>query len=177
MSYNVGILWGVYLVVLIISFIIIYFVMSSAQKYDQSIDIASAFFLATLLGAIAVFIGAIWLNTAQLSDSEQIALSVLFIVAFLLPIFTILYIVYVGNKECLPECTDPCKTPCPKSYNKKYIHCDGDTGLCHLEKEEIYEGDNVTTVIYSSNPPPTISYVDPNTSPVPISIIKSENIF
>ena len=163
MSYNVGILWGVYLAVLIISFIIIYFVMSSAQKYDQSVDIASAFFLATLLAAIAVFIGAIWLNTSQLSDAEQIALSVLFVVAFLLPIFTILYIVYVGGKECLPECTDPCTVPCTKSYNKKFIHCDRETGLCQLEKEEIYENDNVTTVTYSGN----------QVVPVPISIINN----
>lgn len=154
MSYNVGVLWGVYLVVLVVSFIIFYLLLGSMQEYCPSINIASAFFLATLLGAIAVFVGAVWLNTGQLNTGEQMSLSILFIVAFLLPIFTILYIVYAGNymlpEDCLvkDKCCKDESTTIP--HNEKFIQCDRDTGICYVEKEKIYDGDNVTTVIYSS---------------------------
>lgn len=169
MSYSVGTLWGIYVIVVVIAFIIFWLLLDSARYYYRSVSYGTAFFLATLLGAIAVFIGAAWLDPNQLSDSDKTWLSVLFIVAFLLPIFVIFYIVWAGEyaaitgeESCMPKwckksCEKPCKKSCEnkdpckdKSYTKKTIHCDSDTGICHVKKKKVYQGDDVTTVIYSS---------------------------
>ena len=161
MSSTVGTLWGIYIIVVVISFLIFWLFLGTAQSYYNSVGYGIAFFLSTILGAFAVFIGAAWLDPNQLSSSEKTSLSVLFVIAFLLPNFVVLYIVWAGEYASfttedsgLPSCTK--KDPCPKNnlcetHTEKLIHCDRDTGLCHVKKEIVYQGDNVTTVVYSSN--------------------------
>jgi len=150
MTYNIATLWAIYLIILVISFIIFYYILKSSNKCCDSVKIGNVLLLASILGAIAVFIGAIWLNTNQLTTGQQAALSILFIIAFLLPIFIILYIVYSGECSLVTECKERCPTTdtCPKI--KKTIHCDKDTGICQVTQEEIQMDNNVTTVVYSS---------------------------
>lgn len=125
MSLTVGTLWGIYILVVVISFIIFWLFLGTAQRYYNSVGYGTAFFFSTILGAFAVFIGAAWLDPNQLSSSEKTSLSVLFVIAFLLPIFVVLYIVwageyasFTGEDNCLPSwCRkDPCpkKNPCHK---------------------------------------------------------------
>jgi hypothetical protein len=275
MSYGVGTLWAIYIVTVIITFIILWLLLGSVRRYYSSVSYGMAFFFATLLGLIAMFIGTAWLDTNQLNDSEKSWLSVLFIIAFLLPIFVIFYIIWTGeyasmigeenssncfkkpypcackknpcicmkdpcackrdpcvckktypcackrdpcvckktypcackSDPCVCKKTYPCacksdpcvcmkdqcackrnpcvcmkdqcackrnpcvcmkdqcackRNPCicgsrstnkfeDKNYTKKKIHCDRDTGECHIKKKKIYNGDNVTTVLYSSH--------------------------
>ena len=93
MSYNVGTLWGIYIIAVIAIFIIFWFLIGTIQKYRTNIGYGTAFFISTLFGAIAVFIGTAWLDPNQLTDSDKTWLSVLFAVAFLLPVFVVIYIV------------------------------------------------------------------------------------
>lgn len=109
MNYNVGTLWGIYIVVVVITFILFLLFIGKARHYYNSIGYGIVFFLASILGAIAVFIGAAWLDPNQLSSNEKTWLSVLFVIAFLLPIFGIVYIVWIGeyasftgDYDCLP---------------------------------------------------------------------------
>lgn len=156
MSYSVGALWVIYIVVVVVSFIIFWLILGQVQSHYRSISYGTAFFVATILGSIAVFIGSAWLDPNQLNTTDKTWLSVLFLIAFLLPIFVILYVVWAGEyasltgeDDCLPDWCK--KDPCAEeSYVKQTIHCDIDTGVCHVKKKKIYQGDNVTKVIYSS---------------------------
>jgi hypothetical protein len=164
MSYSVGVIWGIYIIVVVITFIVLLLLLDVARNYYRSVSYGTAFFMATVFGAIAVFIGTAWLDPNQLNDMDKTWLSVLFIVAFLLPIFVIFYVIWSGeyasiigdcNKKCEIPCEKECETPCEKKkkdkcYIKKNIHCDSDTGICHVKKEKIYQGDNITTITYSS---------------------------
>ena len=160
MTFSVGILWGIYILVVVISFAIFWLLLEFVQHHYRSVSYGTAFFIASLFGALSVFIGAAWLDANQLTDTDKAWLSVLFILAFLLPIFIIIYIIWVGEYSsfteegnCLPGwCKkDPCKKdPCKKkSYSKKKVHCDNDTGICHIQKQKIYDGDDKTTIVYS----------------------------
>ncbi|CAH6419698.1 Hypothetical protein HVR_LOCUS774 [uncultured virus] len=169
MTYSVGTLWAIYVVVVIISFLIFWLLLGATQRYYRSVSYGTAFFLATILGAVAVFVGAAWLDPNQLSSTDKTWLSVLFLIAFLLPVFVILYIVWAGEyasvtgeDDCLPswcrkdKCKNPCESSCyetepERSYVKQTIHCDQDTGICHIKEKTIYQGDNITKVTYSSH--------------------------
>jgi len=179
MSNNVGILWAIYIIVIVIAFIIFWLLLRNYQYYCNSVGYGFAFFIASILGAIAVFISVAWVNPNQLTSTEKIWLSVLFIIAFLLPIFTIIYIIWVSayeNTSCTCKknpceckkslCTckkNPCeckeslctckKNPCEckesKIFTEKIIQCDRDTGQCYIKKEKIFHGNDVTKIIYS----------------------------
>ena len=111
MSYSVGTLWVIYIIVVIATFILLWCILRSTQYYYDRYG--NAFFLATLFGAIAVFIGTSWLDPNLLNNSDKIWLSVLFIFAFLLPIIVIFYVVWSGEyaaiicrDKCLPDCSN-----------------------------------------------------------------------
>lgn len=174
MTINVGTIWGIYLVAVVVSFIILIFFL----------NVGYAFLFATLLGAIAAFIAAAWLDPNALTSNEKTWLGVLFIVAFLLPIFVLLCVAWAGsnNTPCCDKIKDPCdkckpkkpacevpkpvcakpKCPCEKDpctckvapvtepvHTKQTIQCDPNTGQCHVTKKKIYQGNDITTVVYS----------------------------
>lgn len=125
MSLTVGTLWGIYIFVIVIAFIIFWLFLGTAQRYYNSVGYGTAFFFSTILGSFAVFICAAWLDPNQLISSEKTSLSVLFLIAFLLPVFVVLYIVwaeeyssFTGENSCLSFWChkDPChkKDSCPK---------------------------------------------------------------
>ena len=164
MSYNVGALWIIYIIIVAIMFLLFWLLLGSIQKYYASMSYGFALLIATLIGAIAVFVGAAWLDPNQLNTNEKTWLSVLFVIAFLVPIFIILYIVWAGEyasitgeDDCLPSWCKSLCNPCDedlcikdeKTRIEKTIHCDTQTGQCQIKKKKFYKGDNVTTVIYS----------------------------
>lgn len=91
MSYSVGSLWIIYIAVVLVSFI----------GYWLILRKGIAFFFAISFGAIAVFMGGAWLDPNQLNTTDKTWLSVLFLVAFLLPIFFIVYVVWIEILGCI----------------------------------------------------------------------------
>ena len=148
MDYSVGSVWVIYIVAVVISYVVFWLLMGSVKRYYDSISYGTAFLLATVIGAVAVFIGAGWLDPNQLNDTDKTWLSVLFLMAFLLPIFAILYLVWAGEHTCLTTCNsyDPCSS---EVHVKQTVHCDNETGTCRVTKRKIYQGDNITKVLYS----------------------------
>lgn len=150
MDFTVGSLWVIYIGVVVVVFIIFGLCLSWAKEKYNSVGYGTAFFIASLLGAIAVFIGAAWLDPNQLTSTDKTWLSVLFLVAFLMPVFVIFYIVwageyasFTGEEDCMPKC-----------FTKQTIHCDRDTGMCHIKKKKMVNGDDVTKIKYSSHKEP-----------------------
>ena len=82
-------LWGIYVIVIIISLIVFWNI-----KYYNETHHGMAFFLAFLIGAITVFIGTAWLNPHQLSGIDKTWLGILFLIAFSIPIVMLLYILW-----------------------------------------------------------------------------------
>ena len=134
MNYNVGILWGIYILVVLI-FILIFLLILERYYYNPSYT--TAFLIASIFGAVAVFIGIPWLDGAQMSNAEKAWLSVLLVVAFILPVFIIIYMVWVNSYK--PIC-------CEKSMKQK-IKCNED-GICELKEQKIYQGRDKTTIKY-----------------------------
>src|SRR3990170_2868737 len=99
MSFNVGMLWGAYIIVMVITFILfglLFEAVRSSYNYDDSgASYSGVLFLASVAGALTVFIGTAYLNPTDLTNSDKTLLSVLFIVAFLFPLFIIFYIVWI----------------------------------------------------------------------------------
>lgn len=176
MNYSVGVIWGIYIIVVVITFIVLLLLLDVPRNNYRGVSYGTAFFLATVFGSIAVFICTAWLDPNQLSDTDKTWLSVLFMVAFLLPIFVVFYVIWSGEYagiigDCETKCDTPCEkkcetpcekkgeapcekkceTPCEKYVVKKNINCDSDTGICHIKNEKIYQGDNITTITYSSH--------------------------
>lgn len=118
MSYNVGTLWIIYVVVVVLTFLILWGLFSQSMR---NIGVTMAFCVATLLGAIAVFIGAFWLDPNTMSSGDKTWLAVLLVVAFILPIFVILIIIWTGRYgmkdtcDCKPmKCIDKCVKKCQR---------------------------------------------------------------
>src|SRR5579863_4053808 len=97
MDYTVGTVWIIYIITVLIVLIIFWIALKFTQNPCNRRHYGIAFFLATVIGAIAVLIAAAWLNTATLTSSENAWLSVLLVVAFLIPILVIFYIVWAGQ--------------------------------------------------------------------------------
>lgn len=86
---DVGLLYIVYFVVLIISFIILYFL----------VDTILALLISSIIGAIIVFISAVWIDTNNLNNEQSTCLAILVIIAFLLPII-FLVIIAMDSFNC-----------------------------------------------------------------------------
>ena len=113
-------LWVVYIVVIIMSFITFWLILDSVRKCYCSLGYGSVFFGATVIGAIFVLIGFLKLETSQLTPTANTWLNVLYAIAFSLPIFAIIYIVWSGEYSAFtgePDYFPPsCTNPCPKPY-------------------------------------------------------------
>lgn len=141
MTYSVGTLWGIYIVVLVVAWIILWLLVAASAP-STSMNYGTAFFLATIFGAVAAFIGAAWLDPNQLTDNDKTWLTVLFLVAFLLPVLIILYLFWFDSSfqpNCQPQCSACCKpNPC---YITRTIQCNSETGQCELKKKTIHTSD------------------------------------
>lgn len=100
------ILYVIYIVVFVLSF----FIFWALTDIVNAQSFLLALFLASIIGIIVVFIGFVWLNNSNISDDDQIALAILLIISFGIPIFLIFFIFYAKeqcnirtcemNKEC-----------------------------------------------------------------------------
>jgi hypothetical protein len=129
---NIGALYGIYLIVVIVFFIIFYITLEAVNALSISISILYASFI----GIIVVFLGFIWLSSEQLTTNESMQLSILLIIAFLLPTFLIIYITYMKEqacqrKDCLANSSQG------KTCQQKLDDTPTCTGFC--QKESYYE--------------------------------------
>lgn len=142
MTYSVGTLWIIYVAVLVGTWLLLWFLLTRTSNYYGYFSYGTALFIATIFAAIAAFIGAAWLDPNQLTDSDKSWLTVLFLIAFLLPVFVLIYLFWFNEASTTSGCC--------MDRVKQTIQCDRETGLCHLQKKTIYQhtGD-IIEVIYT----------------------------
>ena len=119
---NIGALYGIYFAILIIAFVIFYLVLDIVN----ALSIAVALLYSSFLGIVVVFLGFIWLSTQNLNTDQSMALSILLIIAFLLPTFLIIFITYMKERACQA-----------KSCQAKMDETPTCTGFC--QKESYYQ--------------------------------------
>ncbi len=163
MSINVGTLWCIYVITLLLFFAIFaYILITYARTRYQTVGYGTAFFLGSILGAIAVFIGAAWLDPNNLTYDDKNWLSVLFVVAFMIPVFAILYTICVGEYKCFTNtncaavvenaCDD--NIACPfidKLDVREYYDCDVNSGSYILKKKRFYKNGKSIEVNFINN--------------------------
>lgn len=121
---SIIILYVVYIIVFVLAFFIFWYLTDIINAQSLLLSL----FLASIIGIVVVFIGFIWLNNSNISDDDQIALAILLIIAFGIPIFLVFFIFYAKeqcniiqcaiNQDCLNNCVKPCikepdKLTCP----------------------------------------------------------------
>lgn len=138
MAITVNGLWMIYIIVAIASFIILWilFALVSRCRTCTGLNWGTAFLWGTLIGALTVFILGFWINQDTLSDGEWTSLSVLYLVAFILPIFTAIILMWTSGHFSWKHCgckkqqdpckkSEPCKDECAKPDPcKKQDPCD-----------------------------------------------------
>ena len=125
-------LWIIYVVTLILTFFILYFILSSTSlDYPNNNNFNSLCFITALIGAIVVFIALLWIDPIIFETTDKISISILMIIAFLLPVIIIIYLVWNGcllpqqNTECITDAQSvfrtSCDTRCNKSNNNIFL--------------------------------------------------------
>ncbi len=113
MEYNVGTLWGIYIGVLLGSFLLMILLLVPVRKYYSTLSYGTAFFIASILGAIAAFVGASWLDPNTQTADENGWLTALLVIAVVIPVLSIIYIFWMGEYSCFSSCAPKCD-PCAK---------------------------------------------------------------
>jgi hypothetical protein len=127
MELSSGALWGIYFGVLIVFFLIFALFVALARKRYNTVGYGMAFLFASILAAIAVFVGAGWMGVNEaLGSGEITSLSVLLVVAIIVVIIAIIYVFWAGEHRsffgscgpcgkpvCEKPCPKPCENPCP----------------------------------------------------------------
>ena len=139
MKYNVGTLWIIYIIVLVLGFILCWAVL----YFTHNMNFAMAFFLATLLGLIAVIIGSFWLDVNNLNSTDKTWLTVLYVVAFVLPIIALVCMLVFMNKGAQSSQNMFAKKDVVNI--SKDIKCDTETQLCEFEDKKYVKNGNTTT--------------------------------
>ena len=101
-------LWIIYIITLLVTFFLLYFILSPSCV-DSCGNFNSLVFITSLIGAIIIFMCLLWLDPITMDVSEKLLISILILVAFLLPVIIIIYLVWQGylfcdkmvNKECM----------------------------------------------------------------------------
>lgn len=149
MAIAVGTLWIIYAAVLLGTWLLSWWLLNTAASYYDTLAYGTAFLFATLIAAIAAFIAGAWLDPNQLTDSDKSWLTVLFMIACLLPILVVIYMLWIGY-SCVEPCINECRSEC--SRVKQQIHCNRETGQCYLQKKTIYQpnGDRLK-IVYTNH--------------------------
>lgn len=167
MEFTVGTVWAIYIATLIIAFLLIVAVMYAYGNYAYGY----AFLLASIVAAIAAFIGLAGLDTNNLSSTDMTWLNVLFFIAMLLPLFIIIWLVWAWSSS--PASSPPCDKPCDKPVEKpcdkpnpctvcgkpspcacaakieQVVQCDRGSGECEVLEKKVTWGNEVTHVFYT----------------------------
>ena len=111
----VPILYFIYIITLIITFFICYFlanyVLTCKNQNCELNTILLYLLIASIMALVVIFISVVLSDTANLSDAELIALDVLIIITFLLPIILIVLLVLIKEQDCcnIDKCDNKCK--------------------------------------------------------------------
>ena len=97
---DVIILYVIYVIMFVLAFFIFWFI----TDIINALNFLLALFIASIIGIIVVFVGFIWLNNSNISDDDQIALAILLVIAFGIPIFLIFFIFYTKEQCSVRQC-------------------------------------------------------------------------
>jgi len=120
----VPILYVIYIITLIIAFFICYFlanyVLTCKNQNCEINNILLYLLIASIMALVVIFISVVLADTANLSDAELIALDVLIIITFLLPIILIVLLVLIKEQDCcnVDKCDDKCDNVDKCNMNK-----------------------------------------------------------
>lgn len=134
----VGVLYAVYFIVIIIAFLVCYFLtelFSTSDNKHEFTNILLNIFIASIIGIIFIFVFITWSDTSNLSDTELIALNVLIIITFILPIIVIIILVFIKENKDLNKDGNKIscyKDPCDKELNKDYNKDSCNKDCCNL---------------------------------------------
>lgn len=108
----IPILYVIYIITLIITFLVCYFlanyVLTCRNQNCELNNILVYLLIASIMALVVIFISIVWVDTSNLSDPELIALNVLVIITFLLPIILIILLVLIKEQDCCNEEIDKC---------------------------------------------------------------------
>lgn len=126
MALTVAGLWTLWVIVLVALFIILWiiFALASRCKSCSGLNWAAALLWAAIIAGLVVFIAGFWVNVDSLTSGELTSLSVLYLVAFIVPVFIALLILWASGSfswracgckanACAPK-ADACDKPCAK---------------------------------------------------------------
>jgi hypothetical protein len=119
MALTVAGLWTVWIIVLVALFIILWivFALASRCKSCSGLNWAAALLWGAIIAGLVVFIAAFWVNIETLSPSDLTSINVLFLVAFIVPVFIALLVMWAAGsfswRACGCKKADPCAKPDP----------------------------------------------------------------
>lgn len=135
MGLTVAGLWTIYIIVTVASFIVLWILFALASRCNScsGLNWGTAFFWGALIGGLTVFILGFFINPDELTQGDFTSLSVLYLIAFLLPVFTAFIIMWYNGLYAARRCTDkdpcvkkvscdPCKVPKKKQYQAQTYH-------------------------------------------------------
>lgn len=140
MNLTVGTAWGIYIVVVVAVLIIGWLIAGCVRSSYPSAGWGTIFFVASLIGALVVFVSSFWINTSNLTSSESVWLTILFLVAFLLPILIVIYMVWAGEYMSF--------TGEDRYYMKEVLDCDQATGVCKTTSRTVVDGNKMIKTKY-----------------------------
>jgi len=119
----VGILYIVYFAVLIITFLVCYFLAKLISTCDFDVgfnNILIYLLMASIVALLVIFVSVIWVDTSNLSQPELIALNVLLLITFLLPIIIIVILVFMKeiNNDQNKCCDNSSQNKCCDNLNQ-----------------------------------------------------------
>lgn len=117
---KVGWVWAVYIIVVAIVFLLL------AWSQMSKVGRGTAAFVALLVGAAVVFVASMSVERSTLNKTEQGWFSALMVIAYILPVFAIIYVAWSGEYRAMTR--NECST-------EKSIVCDTNTNICTTVQE------------------------------------------
>ena len=93
---NAWIPYIVYIIVVVLSFIILYLLL----QHEIAYNVILILFIVSVIGFIAVFLSIAWLDTSTFTDEELILLSTILLITAVIPIILILIMLYLKATSC-----------------------------------------------------------------------------
>lgn len=98
-------LWGVWLLTLVVALLIIGLILWAIRSKYATLSWGVALFIAGLLAAIAVFIGANYVNTTDFTQGQQVSFYILLALAIIVPLIGLFMIFWRKETKCF-SCGD-----------------------------------------------------------------------
>ena len=148
--YSVSLLTALIVGAVVVMIGSLYFDLGDLDEADRSqlryLFVAAG--VAVLAGLAITLVSTGWLDPDLVHSQDRTWIVVMLLVALAIP--ALLYYVWVRDYQIDPECEQNMLTS-GKFYVEKTVHCNRDTGECHIKKRKIFDKNGVTKVIYSSD--------------------------